>query len=694
MLQVAPIHGRLLVPEDELPGGPNVVLLGYEAWQSHMGGDPDVIGQRIRVETQSYQVVGVMPEGFKFPFHDQFWIPLRPLADASSDFRPLEVVARLADGASRVTAEAEFETVVERTREGAPERYRMARGEVVSLPMALFDIPRSQVLPILVLQVFSLVMLALVCGCVGVLVLARSMARLGELSVRSALGASRTRIVGQLFTESALTGLLATGCGLIIVERLAARWSPVLNTPAWEVPYWLDWGVNPRTAIAAVALGLISAVFTGVIPGLKATTGDPHRGLARAGGGRSGARFGWGSTFLVAAMVSLTVCCMAMGASLIPGLFRDRSEGVGFDASQYLAAEFRAPPTEYLRRIGQGEVDLSVPVQELFRRRLESEPEVRGVGFAQSLPGTGHRAVRIEFEDQEGVPVEVLENTVYPGFFRGLGQAPVSGRAFDSSDLEEERRSVIVNTNFVASILDGRNPIGRRFRYLRSATRRTDGQEPEPLYEIVGVVPRLGMNRFSPERDAGFYRPVPAAEGPWTSVVIHVGPDPSAFAPRVRLLLEEITPFAFIRNITPLSEMPDTEDMELRLQLALMASVIAVAGLLGVAGLFALVAFTVERRRQEIGVRRALGASAASIVFVIVRRAALQLTIGIAVGGAFGYMAVRGLTASPRADQPDWPFISALVLGGVFVMGMLSSVAPALKGLRITPSNALRVDSS
>jgi ABC-type antimicrobial peptide transport system permease subunit len=140
--------------------------------------------------------------------------------------------------------------------------------------------------------------------------------------------------------------------------------------------------------------------------------------------------------------------------------------------------------------------------------------------------------------------------------------------------------------------------------------------------------------------------------------------------------------------------MPDTEDMELRLQLALMASVIAVAGLLGVDGLFALVAFTVERRRQEIGVRRALGASAASIVFVIVRRAALQLTIGIAVGGAFGYMAVRGLTASPRADQPDWPFISALVLGGVFVMGMLSSVAPALKGLRITPSNALRVDSS
>lgn len=688
VLRTPPLLGRPLLPEDERPGAPDVVVLGYDAWRSHMGEDPDVVGREIRFASGPFTVVGVMPEGFEFPWRDQFWIPLRQSAEGQSNPLPVQLVGRLAEGVSPAAAEAEFRSVARLETDGEHPRGAY-RGEVVSYARASLDIPRGTSVEVAVLQFFALVMLVLVCGSVGLLVLARTMARLGEVSIRSALGASRTRIVGQLFVETTLLALVATGIGLLIAERLLLMWEPVLTSPLMDGPAWVDFGLNRRTVVAALVLGVLSAVFTGVFPGLRATRGDLRRGLSDAGAGASGIGFGRGSTILIASMVSLTLCCLALGALMVPGLFRDRTAGMGIEATHFFAAEIRIPrsagPTEEVTS-----TEGSVPVQEILRRRLEDEPGVRGVAFGRSLPGMGHRRVRIEIEGEEGTAYEVLENAVYPGFFLGLGQEPVSGRDFGMADLEDARNPVVVNTSFVERVFGGRNAVGRRIRYRTPGDTVIEAGSAAEWYEIVGVVGRLGMNRFVPEQDAGLYRPVEATEGGSVWLAIHAGPDPTALTPRVRTILADIEPFAMLRNPAALAEVPSPNEFEHLLWTVLMGVGIVVAGLLGISGLYALVAFTVERRTREIGIRRALGAQAAAVVTTILRRAALQLGIGIVFGGTAGILMVREFSGRVWLPPPNWPTILAALTGGVILMGLLACMSPTLRGLGISPSEALR----
>jgi predicted permease len=687
LLGVAPFLGRSLLWEDEVPGAPDVIVLGYEVWQSYMGGGSDVLGRQLRagISPRPYTVVGVMPEGFRFPAHDQFWIPLRPLVGELGDPRRVQVVGRLVDGASKASAEAEFRVAIQRVPAVDSELYAGYRGEVVSVARSLWGIPKGSTLFITVAQVFALLMLALACGCVGVLILARTLTRLGEFSVRSALGASRNRIVGQLFTETILLALVATGFGLIIADRVVVALEPILHSTTMlgvDGPSWIDFGVNRKTGISALMLAVVSAVFAGVLPGLRATRGNLHRGLVSAGSGASGVRFGRGSTVLIASMVSLTVCCLATSAALVPGLFRDRMAGLGIDASSFLAAEFQGPPT-IIRTDGSVQ-QRSAAVMEEFRRRLASEPGVRGVAFATSLPGTDARGATIVVEGQEATH-RVNMTTVYPGFFEGLGKQPQRGRSLDFQDLGDLSNPVIVNTSFVERVLGGRNPIGLRF-----SDRSTLGGEPASpaaveWFQIVGVIDGLAMGSSVEDDDAGFYRASGASmSGFWLAV--HVGPNPTTMTRRARTILAEIDPLAMIRNPTALSDVPSSDDFQNRLLTVLMGVVIGVAGLLGVCGLYALVSFTVDRRTLEIGVRRALGAQTSSVALIIVGRAVLQLCIGIVVGGAMGMLAVRALAPEPT----DWLPIFGVVLGGALLMGLLSCVVPTLRGLRISTAEAFR----
>ena len=689
ILGAAPLLGRPLQRGDEAPGAQDVVVLGYDAWQSLLGGAADAVGRQVRFGRSAYTVVGVMPEGFTFPWRDQFWIPLRPASEGRPDPRHVQVLARLDEGASRAGAEAEFQAVLQRVLPDVTESYPRYRGEVVSVVRAGIGVPQGASLVVTAAQALSLVMLALACGCVGLLVLARTMARQEEFSIRSAIGASRTRIVGQLFIETILLALLATGLGLALADAIAAGWQPTLTRPDMDIPTWIDFGVKGRTATAALVLGVSSAVFASVLPGLRATGGDPHHRLVSAGTGSSGIRFWRGSTVLIPAMVALCVACLAVGASLAPGLFRDRSESLGIDGSGYLAAEFWAPPA-FLRESDDDSTSVRASsVPEEFRRRLDEVPGLSGVVFARVLPGMDWPTSRIEVEGQSEPSYQVAENEVFPGYFRALHQAPLAGRGFELWDLEPPRNAVIVNTAFVERVLGGRNALGQRFRPLRSSRGRAVAPEEEWL-QIVGVVDGPGIPTSGPARGAGFYRPLTALDGRWVRLAVHVGPNPTRMTQNARAILAEISPTAMIRNPTALSNIPSSNDLERELWLVLAGVVVAVAGVLGVSGLYALVSFTVERRTLEIGIRRALGAPAASVVLAVAGRAALQLCAGLLVGAVLGAVGVRTFAGSIWVDAPDWPgIVAALALGGL-VMGLSACVLPTLKGLRITPSDAFR----
>lgn len=281
----------------------------------------------------------------------------------------------------------------------------------------------------------------------------------------------------------------------------------------------------------------------------------------------------------------------------------------------------------------------------------------------------------------------VAHSTVDVDFFRDMGRPILEGREFGSGDLPQDRgahrEAAIVNTTFVQQVLGGRNPIGRRIRYV-------SGGPPTPWYEIVGVVGPLGVNSLNPRRDAGVYHPAAPGEMDQVGFIIDAGDDPAAFASRLRALAAEVDSRAMIERAVPLSELAKLERAGLQ-YLALAPVLLAlVAVFLSAAGLYALLSFTVAQRAREIAVRVALGARPRHIGYAIGRRATLQLALGVGLGGAFSAWVLAGLAEDPTMIQAqDMTIVVLGAVAGTALIGVFACLVPTLRGLRVQPVEAL-----
>lgn len=686
--RVQPLIGRALIEGDEVIGAPAVVVIGNDVWQTRLGGDPDVVGRMIRVGGVPHTVVGVMPDGFGFPFSDHLWLPLRVnVLDHERGQGPwLWVFGRLSDGISIAEAQAELTTVGTRMMREFPDRYARLRAEV--LPYTAMRVGDDRELYIL--QVLALLVLAIACGNVGTLILARTATRSGEIAVRTALGASRGRVVSQLFVESLWLSVLAAGAGLWLGDWIIGRWDGFVS--GW-LPFWVDLGVGPRTVFFALSLAVLSAVIAGVVPALKATGRDVHLSLQRSASGGSGIRFGAASTVLIAAEVALGMGCLTAGAALAPGLVYDVSEGKGIAAEQYLSAQLTIPWVDNTASVtpnllSEFRAQVSATHQELARQ-LKAAPGVRGVALGSHLPGMDHprRSVEIDGEaqarDHRGRGVHIARVDV--DFFNALEQPIITGRGFDSRDLGDDKSSVIVNSSFVDRLLGGRNPIGRRVRYNQSGD-----EEPGPWYEIVGVVGHLGMHVLNPAEDAGLYHPVAPGRLNPVRLAIHVGDDPESFAPRLRAIGMEVDPTAMIRDVVALDAVFSEELFGWRWGAVFVGLLATVAMTLSASGLYALMSFTVAERAHEIGIRTALGARASNIVNAIAKRAIAQLCVGVLFGVAISTAMASQLANEPSVRATNWPVVIALIASVAVAIGLVALVLPTLRALRIGPMDALR----
>lgn len=695
LLRVPPLLGRPLVASDEARGAPDVVVIGYDLWRSRMAGDPEVLGRTLLLAGVRHQIVGVMPEGFEFPIRDRLWVPLRadPLAWEPGEGPALMVYGRLAEGVSLEEADAELRTVGARLSAEFPRAYERLRAEVVAFPMLTLgrDISRSP--EFFLLQSLAILLLALACGNVGTLILARTATRQREIAVRTALGAGRARILAQLFIEVLLLALLGAGVGLAIFDLAARRFQGMFDT---ELPFWLDFGVSPRTVGTALALAAFSATIAGVLPALKATGRSVQKNIQRTSAGASGIRFGGFSTALIVAEVAVSVALLTLGGLFAPLVFQDPDEGMGIAAEQYLAASIRIPSPEVApeeaERTRAEHAERVRNAQEELVRRLSGEPGVGGVALASTLPGEDHADVWVEVEGKDR-PADasgtwVRNARVDVDFFRSLRQPVLQGRDFDRADVGDisggTSASVIVNTSFVEHVLQGRNPIGRRIRYVGQSR-----EDPDRRYEIVGVVDHLGVNTIKPERDAGVYHPVARGRLDPVRIAVHVGADPAAFAPRLRRIVGEVDPTAMVDDPMPLDETFSEDRVIAEWTTLLLALLAATAIVLSAAGLYALLAFTVSSRTREIGVRSALGAQPRRIVGTVARRIFLQLALGVLLGAIGGWILIQANADDPDLRRAD-PF-GLLVLTSVatLVVGMLACLPPLRRGLRIRPVEAL-----
>lgn len=680
ILRVPPFMGRPLIAADEVVGAPAVVVIGHDLWQSRFGSDPAVVGQTVRVGGVPRTVVGVMPEEFLYPLLDHIWVPLQvsALTDDQRQERMLRVFGRLVDGVSPEQAQAELTTVGRRMAADRPETHAQLRPEVVPFTIGINLVPKGglRALPQFYLfQSFALLMLLFPTINIGMLILVRTATRSTELAVRTALGASRTRIVLQLFVESLVLAVLAAGVGLLISGWVGGR----MNASDGLVTGW-----TLETVLWALALAVFSAAVVGVIPALKVTGRNVQSSLRRATTGRSAIRFGGMSSALIVIDVALAVAILGVSVGIWG---ENHRSGMGIEADQFLSAELRIPRVDAeadASAMGRDESVRLAATQEALVRRLAAEPGVGGVAVADMLPGMDHPNRWVEPEG--GIPRQrVRIARVDVGFFDALEQPILSGRGFDQNDLGETRTAVIVNTNFVDQVLGGANPLGRRVR------RWTRAEGDGPWYEIVGVVGHLGMFANDAERDAGVYFPLAAGEIYPVPFAVRVGEDPGSFTPRLRTLAAEADPTAIIWAPLALDEV---FNFQATIESVLRSYAIVLIGILltiATLAIYALMSFTVAQRTREIGIRIALGAEWRSIVAAIAKRAMVQLGVGAFFGMAIAAVLLHVLTTELGQTSMGSPLViaSLVTVGAVGLIGTIACIAPTLRALRIAPTEAL-----
>jgi putative ABC transport system permease protein len=700
-----PLVGRYLLPADERAGAPPVVVLGHQAWQTRFAGDPQIVGRAINLGGISHAVAGVMPEGFRFPLDHQFWIPLRanPLQFERLQGPALNVFGRLAPGVTWEAAQAELTIVGQRAAATHPETHGRLR--LIVIPYAREFSGLNSPIRVWMVRIAQLLFGALafvVAVNLAILIYARTVTRLGEIAVRTALGASRRRILAQLFIEALALTVVGAAAGLVLAQIALGRIQSLINSNG-SVPFWVDFDLSIGTVIYALGLAGLAAAIMGVLPGVKATGSGLTASLQELNG-RTGTRLGPMWTTLVVAQIAVAVAVLPAAVSLSWQVVRMEVAGPGFAAEQFVVSNVALSDEASAvdsNRIRARQLELM--------SRLEAEPGVSAVTFSSYVPGfAGGR--QIQFED--GVAVrhagiqEISSLNVGLGMFDAYGARILAGRAFRAADLGAAH-AVIVNRTFEQEFLDPsttlrvhpehgrgmetRSALGVRFRYSRAPTRPKATSAAEEWYQIIGVVrdfPGFSPAPFSDGEPTVYHPAAPGDVHPFMLSVRFDGSVPAGFIDRFRAIGAEVDPALQLRRVVPLSEFYDQLRSVWRYLAWGIGLVTTSVLLLSAAGIYALLSFTVAQRTREIGIRAALGAHPRHLVHSIFGRVIRQLALGLLVGSLLSgaLLSSAGFTIGRAIAL----LLAVAVL--MLMVGLLAALGPARRSLRIQAIEALRAD--
>jgi len=702
--RVKPLIGRFLVEDDEREGAPSVVVIGADVWRNRFGSDPGILGKTIQLGSTQLSIIGVMPDGFAFPVNHHFWSPLRagtalpePLTGPD-----LMVFGRLAPGATFESAQAELETIGRRAAASFPKMYEHLRPQVSNYSNSfLGSNQRTNVTDIIVMNLIPTMLLVLVCLNVAILIYTRTTMRHGEISVRTALGASRGRIVTQLFIEALVLSVLGAIMGVVIAAVALRQVAAATLQIAAELPFWVSFKMSPEAVLYALILSIVAAAIVGVAPALKATSRRAQTNARVIGASGSGMRLGRTWTILVVAQVACAV-------TILPGALFTTWENLhaeladpGFAAQEFLTAQLAMDDvrsanatTGDTRQFNRRYADR----QSELMRRLEAEPRVSSTTFSMSLPGDEPGAL-MEAQDIAEPPREVRFNRVAVNFFGAFGVPILAGRGFEAADVVHAGASsmeprfgeaVVVNQSFAQTIFGG-DALGRHIRYVGAVGGARQDVEMGRWYQIIGIVRDFptgvspGMNQ-SPLK---VYHAVAPGQALPANIALRVrGGAPLGFSRRLSEVAAAVDADLQVRNTLRMDEALRREQWIRRLEAAMLGGVSLSVFLLSSAGIYALMSFTVSQRRKEIGIRIALGADRRRIIASVFSRALGQLAIGAAVG----IVAAAALEKGSGNNMLRGNAAIVLPLVGFFMMavGFIAALGPARRGLRIQPTEALR----
>jgi predicted permease len=686
LLGVAPIHGRTLLPADDAPGAAPVMVIGYELWRRHFGGDPAVVGRAFDWNGKRFSVVGVLPRGFEYPRGAEVWVPVLPDFPATLEARgnPSEVivfdlVGRLARGATPGDAREELGAFLRATDPARPPLLRGTRPVATALPELVTGGARGALW-----TAAAAVALLLVIACANVanLLLVRASARGQELAIRSALGAGKGRLVRQLLTESAV---LALAGGALGVALAAAGVRALSRAAPPELPQREMIGVDSAVLLFALAATAAAALLAALLPALLATAGELSARL-RAGNGRSaGDRRGRALRHgIVIGQITLAILVVSAAGLLVRSVLALQSAEPGFNRERLLVLQTGAPPAALADRSRQ------LAVQEEMVARVAALPQVHGAaslprppyaegGWSAMFTGEGQTP-----EAQASNPMVSLE-VVGPGYFRTL-QIPIRrGRAFGDGDREGAPPVAILTETAALRAWPGADPIGRRVK-LGPA----DGSGEWAT--VVGVVAETRFRELASTQPA-LYLPIRQFPGPVPmTLAVRTRSDAAGVIPQIRDVLRRIHPELRVVGGGPVEELMAAPLARPRFNTMLLGAFAAATLLLAAVGLYAAIAATVRLRTREFGIRLALGARAEELRTLVVRQGMRLALWGCILGIAGALAGTRVLRSLLFEVSPTDPATFVVVVGVILATAALASYLPARRASRVDPVHALRAE--
>jgi putative ABC transport system permease protein len=679
VLGVAPLHGREFRAEDDRSGAPAVVLLSEQLWHRRYGGQSSVLGRIITVNGEPATVIGVMPDGFRFPGNADIWRPLGSvpaLAKPSRDARLLSVFARLAPATSRAQAQEEFASFRERWAKESPAVYDGLRTSIVPINEQFFGRVTDTVW--LAFITAGTLVFVIACANVANLLLMRAAARGREVAIRLSLGATRTRIVRQLLLESALLAVLGACVGLGL-SAIGLGLLQALVPP--EVARLFDFTLDGRMLAALVGAAVASVFIFGVAPALHLARGSAAEMLkdgGRAGGTVSRRR--WATAFL-AAEFALTLVLLTNVAMGIFDARAARKAEFSIDPAPLLTMWITLPDRPY------DTLDARNRFLDRLGETLETLPSVSSVAVANALPGTGGSLQQFTIAGTSLPESASRARIILVGerYFDTIGAPLVSGRPFTPIDGTPGQDTAIVNKRFVELFLPNGDPIGTLIRVATAG-----GQDRADAWlRIVAVAPSVRQSTLGgTEPEPVVYLPLRSAPSPTVAIIVRAQGDPSALTPRVRESVRQLDPSLPVDRAMTMTDALRTQQWNGRISRVLLHGIGTIALVLALVGLYAVTAHSVRLRRKELGIRIALGARRGDVGALVLRRAILQLAIGLAFGiGATVAFDRLFVTSGTRLTDP---MVLLPAMLAIILVGTVACLWPASRAARLDPVLALR----
>lgn len=683
-----PILGRDFSEKEDEKASEPVAIIGYGLWKARYGSDPHILGKSIKINDVSTTVIGVMADGMRFPTNTDIWTPLVPDTEMERrDVRPLNLFGRLAAGASLAQAQSELTGICQNLERQYPDTNKSVGAEIMTFNQRFNGGPIRIVFLALMGAVGFVLLIA--CANVANLLLSRSTRRSREIAVRIALGASRRRVIRQLLVESTLLSFLGGVLGWVM-SLVGIR---LFDLAVQDVgkPYWIKFTMDATVFAFLVAVCFATGIIFGIVPALQVSKTNLNEILKESGRGNAGARRArWMASSMVVAELALTIVLLAGAGLMIRSFMKLYAMDIGVDTSRMLTMRMTLPdkkyPTAEKRRL----------FYEALLPHLAAIPGVAASSIASAPPGNGAGTRGIEFEgrpepDLKKVP-SVTTFYVSEGYFDTLGAAARQGRLLGAADGEPGSEAVVVNARFAAQYYPGDNAIGKRIR-LQARTVGPDADKTKPWMTIVGVTPSIRQRNVQDvEPDAVIYMSYRLEPPSGTAILIRGRGEPGALTSAVRGAVQATDPDQPVFAVRTMEQTLAEQRWPYRV-FGTMFTIFAIIALaLSSVGIYAVTAYAVTQRTQEIGVRMALGAQARQVSWLILRQGLAQLAIGLVLGTAGALLAAPVLQTLLVQIKPTDP-ITLMGIGLIFtVVTVCACLIPARRATKLDPLAALRIE--